>query len=1131
MKGTLKRILSALFQQQSQNNPSQTHPITERLNDLPSNDTAKVTTYERKRCINTLSYWLDSELFDLPECPLENDKDAPSKEATHFRTIWGRKANNDYLNDQLELSEESKLVIMFQCHRAGYLLEEGEEHPNYKTPRTYLVAQAFTPSWDDERNTIVWTRSDEDADQTVNLATIRTLYRKCPSSIPDNMSLSEWVEARFTTIENRFIHHFDPKDDEPSLNTDELFHAIVAINRELAVDFWPDHKSKQFMLERAKPIESTLENADRPAYSKCKNMLTFRWRFCFYKKENDNQQLGPFFVEDLERAIKECSSGELSKPLQRYLLGVKSQTFIGSAIDSTSTIFPLTMRIPKGRWPENPAYGLSLLQSVAVNVTSKKEGNPVVAVNGPPGTGKTTLLKDVIAERIVERTNKLLQLERESDWILESNAIEIVMASSLIVASSNNKAVENISKELPSLSKIDKRYQEEIQHFRTVAQTGDWGLFCAVLGNSKNRKLFKKTLNRLEKHLKGLNDHFHFFHFSNSLKKQKAQTCEEVIIRFVSQWKDSSQLTALINEIEGSRIRKEHKNFFLDFCDSLHLLNENKASVEQFAHGWTQLDDDHWDQALDAICVLSKQWFARKLAMQALEDKFINAKETFIEALGEYAQIHEDINGNNHSNWSLEPDKHLIFKSCYQAKSDEEQHQAEARLQQSSPLGSEEINHSRSKLFIAALALNEALIERSAKEFNNHAFKDLASLIDGKLETKELKPHHKKLWAMLFLFFPAVSTSLASVESQFRLMQQPEGFGLAMFDESGQAVNYHVAGLLQRCRQAIFVGDPIQLEPVVTMPKKIDLSIARDFLKISDADSEHEWGDDYLISESSAQSIADKACNYYAKIGGRSVGIPLLVHRRCTEPMFSIANNIAYDNKMVLASPPFKWNALQSGWIHIAEQADNISGNGYFNYTEAKAAIELVQHLCITQPAMVEGGIYIITPFSKMRSAITKQWKDALKDPNNHSWMKEAFGSAKRETDLKEFSKENIGTVHTFQGKEASTVLLCTAASSIRKNTGGIQWVNSKPNLINVAVTRAKHHLFVIGNMEDWEVGTVTGALQCGNMRCYTSLNELKQLQATSFEQHVQSPRPNISKSLKYSLMGDKVRVSTETSS
>lgn len=79
-------------------------------------------------------------------------------------------------------------------------------------------------------------------------------------------------------------------------------------------------------------------------------------------------------------------------------------------------------------------------------------------------------------------------------------------------------------------------------------------------------------------------------------------------------------------------------------------------------------------------------------------------------------------------------------------------------------------------------------------------------------------------------------------------------------------------------------------------------------------------GDNYLISQSSAQSVADLAGNFMAKIGDRQVSIPLLVHRRCSEPMFSIANKIAYDNKMVLASQPFKWNAR----INIAERDTTI---------------------------------------------------------------------------------------------------------------------------------------------------------------------------------------------------------------
>lgn len=50
------------------------------------------------------------------------------------------------------------------------------------------------------------------------------------------------------------------------------------------------------------------------------------------------------------------------------------------------------------------------MQQVAVNLavgrggsTRKYPANDVMSVNGPPGTGKTTLLKDIVAANVVEK--------------------------------------------------------------------------------------------------------------------------------------------------------------------------------------------------------------------------------------------------------------------------------------------------------------------------------------------------------------------------------------------------------------------------------------------------------------------------------------------------------------------------------------------------------------------------------------------------------------------------------------------------------------------------------------------------------------------------------------------------------
>ena len=66
----------------------------------------------------------------------------------------------------------------------------------------------------------------------------------------------------------------------------------------------------------------------------------------------------------------------------------------------------------------------------------------------------------------------------------------------MLVASSNNKAVENISKELPLVEAIDQTLPPP-RYFNTTSDNladqdgATWGLIAAVLGNSKNRAEFK----------------------------------------------------------------------------------------------------------------------------------------------------------------------------------------------------------------------------------------------------------------------------------------------------------------------------------------------------------------------------------------------------------------------------------------------------------------------------------------------------------------------------------------------------------------------------------------------------------------------------------------------------------------
>lgn len=1086
------------------------------------------------RCDRILNYWLDIELFDLPKCPFYDDTKMLSIEADHFITRIESELTKKIYNNPEYISDDSRLNIMFQCHRAGYILSDKSysnpisssldndysSNPNLDIPRTFLVSHSFIPKWDKDTNTLLWSLSTDKQDIIVNLATIRMIYRKCPPLSAQNCRFSQWIQLMVEEIETLFNTRFSEGDATLHFTTQELQERIVILNRDLTKLFWPEPKNIAYMKKYCGSLETMLaHHDDSNNYEKDKPVvlkngsITFRWRFCFYPKGNELQQLGPFYVEDLEHCIQNIEQfgvEGLSYPLHQYLLGNTNPKEIPNAAGNGEIFHKLTKGFHLGRWPENPKYSLSLLQKVAVDVALDHTKNPIVAVNGPPGTGKTTLLKDIIATRFVERTRRLIELidsgtfshsttdkkwqsktEMTDSWFTSAEARQILMSNSIIVASSNNKAVENISKELPAKSSIDSRYLNSMTHFRNVVPDSDWGMFCAVLGNSTNRRNFKAQLSKLQNHLKYLNDTFGLNQLVSHLKKSESLEDKLKLVENITiKWKSDRQILDLINDLNQCSNREKYRNFYDPFIKALMSINNEQLEISDFIEHWKQNTDDEWAEIVDSLDAVKKQWYAKKLYMSHKKNKLDSAKLEFNKCLNEIKGM---------TDWGFDLTEQLLTAEQYAINQDEDIDIVEKRLQLKSPFASEKSNDFRSRMFCAALALNEALVEFYATDFEG-LWDDLYNLLEGKLISNEDVPYHEQLWALLFLICPIISTSLSSIENQFKQMQMKQGFGVAMIDEAGQAVNYHVVGLLQRCKQAIFVGDPIQLEPVVTIPSTIDFNIAQEYLNLSNEYNKKQWGDEYIVSSSSAQSIADLAGSYYSTIGERRVGIPLLVHRRCLDPMFSIANKIAYKDKMVLATYAGSMQdkkIIPSGWVNVEEKI--IKGHGYANQTEAEIALELVEYLVNQHNDMVKGGIFIITPFTKMKETLQKEWRKKAKDTGNEQWMKLAFGEGKDNQNIDAFAYENIGTVHTFQGKEASIVILCLAASHIRNKMGGVKWVNSKPNLLNVAATRSKHHLFIIGNMNDWASGNLSSEFQCDNMMLYQDIEHLRKTPAVPY--------------------------------
>jgi superfamily I DNA and/or RNA helicase len=250
----------------------------------------------------------------------------------------------------------------------------------------------------------------------------------------------------------------------------------------------------------------------------------------------------------------------------------------------------------------------------------------------------------------------------------------------------------------------------------------------------------------------------------------------------------------------------------------------------------------------------------------------------------------------------------------------------------------------------------------------------------------------------------------------------------------------------------VVVGDPMQLEPVVTLPWGGQQALLRLF------GVAEEWAP----SRTSAQRVADRLARYgtllpdpalpaaaaaatasLADYGVTWVGMPLRVHRRSDRPMFEISNEIAYDGLMVFgtrAKGPFPG---RNGWFDVR------SGDARGHWVPAEGD----QLRTLLSELLAEGidasRIRVLSPFRQV----------AAEAAGVH---RQVFGESCSAAERRKW----IGTVHTMQGKEADVVILVLGGNPAQP--GARAFATRTPNLLNVAVTRARRRLYVIGDRAAW---------------------------------------------------------------
>ena len=356
------------------------------------------------------------------------------------------------------------------------------------------------------------------------------------------------------------------------------------------------------------------------------------------------------------------------------------------------------------------------------------------------------------------------------------------------------------------------------------------------------------------------------------------------------------------------------------------------------------------------------------------------------------------------------------------------------RREKSAPWADAEFTAARTELFLAALALHKALILAEAPTFRRN-LSALMDILGGKGRPSDAAT--LAVWQTFFLVVPVVSTTFASVDRLFGGLGR-ESLGWLFVDEAGQAQPQYAVGALWRARRAVIVGDPLQLKPVVTLPWGGQRALLREF----------GVGEQWAPSRTSVQQVADRLAEHGTALPGPAsdepvwVGTPLRVHRRCDRPMFDISNQIAYDGLMVFGTPDRPAFRDRNVWCDIK----SATSNGHWIPAEGAELRSVLSQL--RDAGVPAAQIRVISPFRMIVGQAMKVHESVFPEvsgPDRENW---------------------VGTVHVMQGKEADVVVLVLGGDPDRP--GAREFATREPNLLNVAVTRAKRRLYVIGNRDTW---------------------------------------------------------------
>ncbi|TDZ25893.1 Regulator of nonsense transcripts 1-like protein [Colletotrichum orbiculare MAFF 240422] len=246
-------------------------------------------------------------------------------------------------------------------------------------------------------------------------------------------------------------------------------------------------------------------------------------------------------------------------------------------------------------------------------------------------------------------------------------------------------------------------------------------------------------------------------------------------------------------------------------------------------------------------------------------------------------------------------------------------------------------------------------------------------------------------------------------------------FRNVLIDESTQSAEPEcMIPLVLGCKQVVLVGDHKQLGPVIMNKKAAKAGLN--------------------------QSLFERLVNL------RLVPIRLNIQYRMHPCLSEFPSNMFYDGSLqngvthtdrIRRDVDFPWPVAEMPmmfWSNVGNEEISASGTSYLNRTEASNVEKVVTRFFKAGVKPVDIGV--ITPYEGQRSYIVSTMQNT--------------GSFKKES----YKEVEVASVDAFQGREKDFIVLSCVRSNDNQGIGFM----SDPRRLNVALTRAKYGLVIIGN-------------------------------------------------------------------